>query len=90
MSDIVERLRGPIDPDDPNLWKVDKERREAAVEIERLQGEIKRLTADVDRMRAEIERLRAENKWLYDQIAAQKRTARLDSADLVDLMGRKP
>lgn len=36
MTDIVERLRAPVDPDDPDLWKVDKDRREAAEEIERL------------------------------------------------------
>lgn len=29
----------------------------------------------IDRLADEIERLKAENKWLYDQIAAQKRTA---------------
>jgi hypothetical protein len=39
MSDIVERLREQIDPDHPNLWKVDKDRVEAADEIERLRGE---------------------------------------------------
>jgi gamma-glutamyl:cysteine ligase YbdK (ATP-grasp superfamily) len=38
MTDIVERLREPIDPDDPNLWKVDRDRLEAADEIERLRG----------------------------------------------------
>jgi hypothetical protein len=40
MSDIVERLREPIDPDDPNLWKIDKDRREAAAEINRLRKEL--------------------------------------------------
>ena len=39
MSDIVERLREPVDPDDPDLWKVDKNRLEAADEIVRLRGE---------------------------------------------------
>ena len=29
----------------------------------------------------EIKRLRAENKWLYDQIAAQKRTADCAAAE---------
>ena len=38
MTDIVERLREQIDPDHPNLWKVDKDRVEAADEIERLRG----------------------------------------------------
>jgi hypothetical protein len=38
MTDIVERLREPVDPDDPDLWKVDKNRLEAADEIERLRA----------------------------------------------------
>jgi hypothetical protein len=42
MSDIVERLREQIDPDHPNLWKVDKDRVEAADEIERLRIEVEK------------------------------------------------
>jgi hypothetical protein len=38
MTDIVERLRMPVDPDHPNLWTVDKDRLDAAVEIERLRA----------------------------------------------------
>lgn len=40
MTDIVERLLKPIDPDDPNLWKVDKDRLDAANEIETLRGRL--------------------------------------------------
>jgi hypothetical protein len=42
MTDIVERLREQIDPDHPNLWKVDKDRVEAADEIERLKAALYR------------------------------------------------
>ena len=38
MSDLVERLRTPADPDDPNLWNVDKNRLEAADRIEALEA----------------------------------------------------
>jgi len=38
MADIVKRLRQPIDLDDPDLWKIDRDRLEAADEIERMRA----------------------------------------------------
>ena len=43
MTDLVERLREPIDPDYPDLWKVNKDRLNAADEIERLRAENEQL-----------------------------------------------
>jgi hypothetical protein len=51
MTDIVERLREPVDPDDPDLWKVDKNRLEAADEIERLRSRLAVLDAQWLRLR---------------------------------------
>jgi hypothetical protein len=36
--DIVEQLRRPVDPDDPDLWVVDRDRLNAANEINRLRA----------------------------------------------------
>jgi hypothetical protein len=41
MSDLVKQLRVPLDPDDPNLWAADKERREAAARIEALEAALR-------------------------------------------------
>lgn len=62
MTDIVARLREPINPDDPNLWKVDKDRQEAADEIERLR--------DDSRMLALCE---GDRRWMADEIERLKR-----------------
>jgi hypothetical protein len=43
MDDLLERLGRPVDPDDPNLWEIDRDRIDAAAEIKRLQAEIERL-----------------------------------------------
>lgn len=67
--------------DDFSIEKPDIERNlrallfEREAEIERLNRYTERLRANAERDANEIERLTAENKWLYDQIAAQKRTA---------------
>jgi hypothetical protein len=55
--DIVERLREPIDPDDPDLWQVDKDRLDAAAEIERLRAVSKALGLKELELANEIERL---------------------------------
>ena len=68
MTDIVERLRAPIDPDAVRVGTLTKERREAADEIMRLRAEIeqqRKQWEDVWRrnvdLLAEIERLTTEN-----------------------------
>jgi hypothetical protein len=43
MSDIVQRLREPVDPDHPNLWIVDKNRLEAAARIEALEAALREI-----------------------------------------------
>jgi hypothetical protein len=43
MTDIVERLREPVDPDDPDLWKVDRDRLAACCEIERLRVSLREM-----------------------------------------------
>jgi len=43
MSDLVERLRAAVDPDDPNLWTVDKDRNEAADRIETLEAALREI-----------------------------------------------
>ena len=51
LMDIVERLRKRIDPDDPDLWVLDRDRIEAADEIERLRARLavlERFVAGVD------------------------------------------
>jgi hypothetical protein len=43
MTAIVERLRMAVDPDDPNLWTVDKDRKEAADRIEALEAALREI-----------------------------------------------
>lgn len=43
MDDLLERLGRPVDPDDPNLWEIDRDRIDAAAAIKRLQAELQTL-----------------------------------------------
>jgi hypothetical protein len=43
VSDIVERLLRDVDPDDPNLWDVDRVRLDAAAEVKRLRAALNRI-----------------------------------------------
>jgi hypothetical protein len=79
MSELIERLRKPVDPDDPNLWVVDKDRLDAVAEIERLRAENvdlrrwkaldKPLTAAMAIVNTDIERLRAALTTIRDTFA---------------------
>jgi hypothetical protein len=77
MSDIVERLREQIDPDHPNLWKVDKDRVEAADEIERLRAIMHLQNDEIKMLRG---RLRADAP--FDAVADYKQFRR-DNPDTV-------
>jgi hypothetical protein len=80
VSDIVKRLRAPVDPDDPNLWTVDKDRLEAAARIEALEKQLFsdiRAETEIERLETRIEALKAALRdiveagdfWEMDSIA---------------------
>ena len=77
MSDLVERLR--TDPE----WRNDNLLKDAADEIERLQGQVKSLYVGTDMLRGEIERLQKQlrNKACdFTDCKALKRERRLRAA----------
>ena len=51
MTDIVERLRKRIDPDDPDRRMLDRDRIEAAEQIERLRAMVAYLEAQRQKLR---------------------------------------
>lgn len=75
----MERLLEPIDPDDPHLWKVDKDRLEAATEIKRLKAErVREMNVRKDFV-AEIERLRKDNlHWEHQNGLLEAEIGRLE------------
>jgi hypothetical protein len=92
--DILERLQTPLDPDDPDLWAIDRNRLEAANEIKRLRtqnDELRRwkaldkpLAAAMSVVSADMQRLRAKNAEL---LAALKPFAAADKTSLIDTLG---
>ena len=87
--DIVERLREQIDPDHPNLWKVDKDRVEAADEIERLRAEVEQQRKQWEDIWRRNVDLLAEIQRLEDALDTCRELREFDAATIARLRSVK-